>query len=48
MKTVDFVKKEIAEHRETIDYDNPRDFIDSFLVQQKKHSDDDLYNGNNS
>ena len=42
MKTVSFVKEQIEDHRKSIDYDNPRDFIDSYIIQQKKHSDSDV------
>ena len=45
-KTVNFIREEITQHMETIDYDDPRDFIDSFLVQRKNHPNDEAYNGN--
>lgn len=38
MKAVSFIRAQISEHRETIGYDNPRDFVDSFLVQSRKSS----------
>ncbi|XP_069130184.1 cytochrome P450 2B1-like [Argopecten irradians] len=33
----DFVADQIQEHRNTLEEENPRDFIDAFLVQQRKH-----------
>uniref|UniRef100_A0A914Q7M3 Cytochrome P450 n=1 Tax=Panagrolaimus davidi TaxID=227884 RepID=A0A914Q7M3_9BILA len=34
-----YVKKQIKDHRETINYDSePRDYIDAFLIEQKKHN----------
>ncbi|KAI1299635.1 Cytochrome P450 2J3 [Halotydeus destructor] len=32
----EMVKKDMADHRSTLDEDNPRDFIDSFLIEQLK------------
>ena len=36
---LNFAKKQIEEHRRTLDKENPRDFIDTFLVEMKKNSD---------
>ena len=38
-KALDFMRSQIAEHKKTIDYNNPRDFIDSFLIEMKKDVD---------
>ncbi|KAI1299637.1 Cytochrome P450 2J6 [Halotydeus destructor] len=32
----ELVKNEVAEHEATLDSDNPRDYIDSFLIEQRK------------
>ncbi|XP_033742980.1 cytochrome P450 2J6-like [Pecten maximus] len=37
----DFVAEQIDEHRNTIEEDCQRDFIDAFLIQQQKHGEDD-------
>lgn len=34
-----FVRDQIAEHRRTFDPSNPRDFIDSFLIEKGKAED---------
>ena len=39
LKVVDFFKSEIADHKRSIDHENPRDFIDSFLTEMKKDGD---------
>ena len=39
LKALDFIKSQIAEHKETIDFENPRDFIDSFLIEMRKDAD---------
>ena len=36
---MDFFKSEIADHKRSIDYENPRDLIDSFLTEMKKDGD---------
>ncbi|XP_069130183.1 cytochrome P450 2B19-like [Argopecten irradians] len=40
----DFIGEQIQEHRHKMDRDNPRDFIEAFLIQQQKKnsSDEDL------
>ena len=39
LKVVDFFKSEIADHKRSIDYENLRDLIDSFLTEMKKDGD---------
>uniref|UniRef100_A0AC35GDI3 Cytochrome P450 n=1 Tax=Panagrolaimus sp. PS1159 TaxID=55785 RepID=A0AC35GDI3_9BILA len=35
----DFIKKQVKEHRETVNYEGePRDYVDAFLIEQKKHN----------
>lgn len=36
----EFANDQIAEHRESFDENNPRDFIDAFIQQQKKYGQD--------
>uniref|UniRef100_H2ZLZ4 Uncharacterized protein n=1 Tax=Ciona savignyi TaxID=51511 RepID=H2ZLZ4_CIOSA len=38
---VDFNRKEIEEHIENLDENEPSDYIDAFLIEMKKHSPDD-------
>ena len=35
-KVIDLVKKVIEEHDETLEVDNPRDFIDAMLIEMKR------------
>ncbi|XP_051955726.1 cytochrome P450 2C31-like isoform X1 [Xyrauchen texanus] len=32
-----FIREEVKEHRETLDPDNPRDFLDAYLLEIEKH-----------
>ncbi|XP_033744220.1 cytochrome P450 2J6-like [Pecten maximus] len=36
----EFANDQIADHRESLDENNPRDFIDAFIQQQRKHGQD--------
>ena len=38
----DIIKKEIKEHEATLDEDDPRDFIDMYLIEMKKNNDPDF------
>uniref|UniRef100_A0AC34RLR4 Uncharacterized protein n=1 Tax=Panagrolaimus sp. JU765 TaxID=591449 RepID=A0AC34RLR4_9BILA len=43
---IEIIKKEIEDHKQTVDYNSdPRDFIDAFLIEQKKHSGSDVIDG---
>ncbi|XP_068243303.1 methyl farnesoate epoxidase-like isoform X2 [Palaemon carinicauda] len=35
-----FIENSVEEHKATLDPDNPRDFIDIFLIEMSKHADD--------
>ena len=35
-KVIDLVKEVIEEHDKTLEVDNPRDFIDSMLIEMKR------------
>uniref|UniRef100_A0A914YY45 Cytochrome P450 n=1 Tax=Panagrolaimus superbus TaxID=310955 RepID=A0A914YY45_9BILA len=38
-KVINFLRNEIEEHRKDIDFNNePRDYIDAFLIEQNKHN----------
>uniref|UniRef100_A0AC35FH77 Cytochrome P450 n=1 Tax=Panagrolaimus sp. PS1159 TaxID=55785 RepID=A0AC35FH77_9BILA len=38
-KVIKFLKNEVEEHRKSINFENePRDYIDAFLIEQKKHN----------
>lgn len=36
----DFLEKEIKDHKEKLDIDNPKDFIDAYLVEMKRKTDE--------
>ncbi|XP_028258728.1 cytochrome P450 2J6-like [Parambassis ranga] len=38
----DFLCKEVQEHKKHLDPSNPRDYIDTFLIEMEKHRDSDL------
>lgn len=40
----EYIMKTIDEHEHTLDEDNPRDFIDSYLTEMAKESQENLYN----
>ncbi|XP_069767494.1 cytochrome P450 2D15-like isoform X2 [Narcine bancroftii] len=39
-KAIHFLQEEVAEHKESLNENEPRDFIDAFLTEQKKRKDD--------
>ena len=39
------IEKEIKNHRATMDPNDPRDFIDEMLIEEKKSGTDELYTG---
>lgn len=41
IEIVNFIKKQVFDHKEAINYSNPEDFIDSFLVEMKRSADTD-------
>lgn len=38
----DFLTEEIQRHKQDLDHDNPRDYIDTFLTEMEKHKTSDL------
>ena len=40
----DFLKEEIKSHQESLDLDNPKDFIDAYLIEMKKKKDNEETN----
>nr|XP_055045322.1 cytochrome P450 2B4-like [Misgurnus anguillicaudatus] len=46
---LDFIRKEVKEHRQTLDPENPRDFIDAYMLEiekQKSHEDSTFHEEN--
>ena len=41
---LEFAKQQIEEHKRTLDAENPRDFIDAFLLEMKKNK-HEAFNG---
>ena len=39
------VERVTKEHKATLDTNDPRDFIDEYLIEQKKSGTDELYTG---
>ncbi|XP_002121515.4 cytochrome P450 2B19-like [Ciona intestinalis] len=40
---LDFCRKEIEEHKKNLDVNDPKDFVDAFLIEMKKHSPEDSW-----
>ncbi|XP_035032938.2 uncharacterized protein LOC118121285 [Hippoglossus stenolepis] len=38
----DFMNQELQRHKKDLDHSNPRDYIDTFLIEMKNHKDTDL------
>ncbi|XP_073332436.1 cytochrome P450 2J6-like [Pagrus major] len=39
---LDFMREEIQSHKKDLDHNNPRDYIDSFIIEMEKHKDPEL------
>ncbi|XP_059197224.1 uncharacterized protein LOC131977799 [Centropristis striata] len=39
---LDFIGQEIKSHKKDLDHSNPRDYIDTFLIEMKNHKESDL------
>lgn len=39
---VDFISQEIKRHKQDLDHNNPRDYIDTFLIEMENHKTSDL------
>ncbi|KAM6471615.1 cytochrome P450 2C5-like [Liasis olivaceus] len=42
-KVCDFIREKVEFHRRTLDPQNPRDYIDCFLIKSEKNSSEDFY-----
>ncbi|KAM9385853.1 cytochrome P450 2J4-like [Pholidichthys leucotaenia] len=43
LRTVqEFIGKEVQEHKKDLDHNNPRDYVDAFLIEMEKHRGSDL------
>ncbi|XP_063148689.1 cytochrome P450 2C5-like isoform X1 [Candoia aspera] len=42
-KVCDFIREKVEFHRRTLDPQNPRDYIDCFLIRSEKNSSEDFY-----
>ncbi|XP_070816721.1 cytochrome P450 2J4-like [Chaetodon trifascialis] len=38
----DFITEEVKSHKKDLDYNNPRDYIDTFIIEMEKHKETDL------
>ncbi|XP_047442830.1 uncharacterized protein LOC125009170 [Mugil cephalus] len=38
----DFISQEVQSHKKDLDHSNPRDYIDTFLIEMEKHKESDL------
>ncbi|XP_076583276.1 uncharacterized protein LOC143318698 [Chaetodon auriga] len=38
----DFITEEVRSHKKDLDYNNPRDYIDTFIIEMEKHKETDL------
>ncbi|KAL7397258.1 hypothetical protein ABVT39_019357 [Epinephelus coioides] len=39
---LDFINEEVKSHKENLDYSEPRDYIDAFIIEMEKHRESDL------
>ncbi|XP_044216827.1 cytochrome P450 2J6-like isoform X4 [Thunnus albacares] len=39
---LDFISQEVQRHKQDLDHSNPRDYIDSFLIEMENHKESDL------
>uniref|UniRef100_A0A672YG86 Cytochrome P450 2J6-like n=1 Tax=Sphaeramia orbicularis TaxID=375764 RepID=A0A672YG86_9TELE len=39
---LDFISEEVERHKQDLDRNNPRDYIDAFLIEMEKHKESDL------
>uniref|UniRef100_A0A671VXC9 Cytochrome P450, family 2, subfamily N, polypeptide 13 n=1 Tax=Sparus aurata TaxID=8175 RepID=A0A671VXC9_SPAAU len=39
---LDFLREEIQSHKKDLDHNNPRDYIDSFIIEMEKHKESEL------
>uniref|UniRef100_UPI0037E8B35C cytochrome P450 2J6-like n=1 Tax=Semicossyphus pulcher TaxID=241346 RepID=UPI0037E8B35C len=45
---VDFISQEVQRHKKDLDHNNPRDYIDAFIIEMKNHKETDVgFNENN-
>lgn len=45
---MEVLKARFAKHRDELDLNDPRDFIDELLIEQKRNGTEELFTGKNS